>query len=88
MILEIVNKLGVCTLREHLLKSKRQDVLNTLSSKNIFHATFEYMMVRNTGTGELCSAPRSHECLQTSDSELESSEAFLRRNICRRQVSN
>ena len=54
-----LQKLSVCTIREHLLKSKQQDILNILSSTSIFHIAFQNTMVRGTWTGELCSAPRS-----------------------------
>ena len=55
----ILQKLSVCTIREHLLKSKQQDILNILSSTSIFRIAFQNKMVRGTWTGELCSAPRS-----------------------------
>ena len=55
----ILQKLSVRTIREHLLKSKQQDILNILSSTSIFHIAFQNTMVRGTWTGELCSAPRS-----------------------------
>ena len=54
-----LQKLSVCTIREHLLKSKQQDILNILSSTSIFRIAFQNKMVRGTWTGELCSAPRS-----------------------------
>ena len=55
----ILQKLSVRTIREHLLKSKQQDILNILSSTSIFHIAFQNKMVRGTWTGELCSARRS-----------------------------
>ena len=55
----ILQKLSVRTIREHLLKSKQQDILNILSSTSIFRIAFQNKMVRGTWTGELCSARRS-----------------------------